>query len=194
MRSPGSQVSLEEKLGLAEGLLAAGDSCAFPDRSQFLLDWVCNALRAKGSEGRAPPRTNPRVWKLLAQLLEPREGSGRGSHLNQPAGGASAAAQTSSATSLSAQLLGRLAQSSRMLLQAAASALAASAGAAGNVSDADASTSLLHLASPVGIALRSLLLVHFTWFRPGTEAIAEYAVQVAPFHSNQRSSGTSRRS
>ena len=176
MRSPATQVSLNEKLGLAEAMLSAGDSCVFPERVQFLLDWICNALRAKGSD--TPPRLNPRLWNLLVHLLQTSREGDHSHDSNAPTNCMAGQGQTpSTACPL---LIGRLAQSSRLLLQAAASALAESAAASEvGMHGLTGSTDMLLLASPVSNALHYLLCVHCTWFRPGVEAITEYAIQVA---------------
>ena len=152
LRSTGAAVPFTEKLRLAEALDIAGDASSFPDRTSFLLDWTCNALRAKGSD--SPPRLNPRTWRLLLRLLQPVV----------PEGGALPVP-----VQLPMQLLSRLAQSSRLLLQAAAAALAASPnGGTGACVHAD-------LAPAVRATLSLLLLSHGQWFRPGVEAVAEYA-------------------
>ena len=98
LRSTGT--ARDAKLRLARCLLEAGPGSLFPLRLRFLLDWLCTALKARGSE--FPPCLDARYWRLLLELLcaEPLS--------------------VDAAAALAGSLREGLAQCNRLLLKAAA--------------------------------------------------------------------------
>ena len=162
IRSTGAgAVPVEEKLRLAALVLDAPEDSCFANRHRFVLDWLCGLLKAKSTSGAASPREDVRFWRLLDTLL----------HLST---GSSCAPEDDGAPpqqQLAPLLPGmrtRLSQSDRVLLQAAADAIAsATAG------DATAGAALC---GRVRRVMRQML--HESWFRPGAEATIEYAASL----------------
>ena len=167
LKAPLNAVSLDAKLDVAVWLVAADErSCIFPDRLRFVLDWLCGVLRgAKAGSDGVPPRADVRFWRLLDALLH------RAAGLPEPIDDAAPPAQLP--RPLPSGFRTRLAQSSRLLLQSAAAALeyAAAGSMAPNAS--------AHLCARVRRVSCLLLIEEASWFRPGAEAVAEYAGRVS---------------
>ena len=167
LKAPLNAVSLDAKLDVAVWLVAADErSCIFPDRLRFVLDWLCGVLRgAKAGSDGVPPRADVRFWRLLDALLH------RAAGLPEPIDDAAPPAQLP--RPLPSGFRTRLAQSSRLLLQSAAAALehAAAGSMAPSVS--------AHLCARVRRVSCLLLIEEASWFRPGAEAVAEYAGRVS---------------
>ena len=84
LRSTGAGATpIEEKLRLAVSVLVAPDDCVYPNRHRALVDWLLNALKAKGNPRSGtettplilPPRADVRFWRLLDALLHVAVGS-----------------------------------------------------------------------------------------------------------------------
>jgi hypothetical protein len=167
LKAPLNAVSLDAKLDVAVWLVAADErTCIFPDRLRFVLDWLCGVLRgAKAGSDGVPPRADVRFWRLLDALLH------RAAGLPEPIDDAAPPAQLP--RPLPSGFRTRLAQSSRLLLQSAAVALehAAAGSMAPSVS--------AHLCARVRRVSCLLLIEEASWFRPGAEAVAEYAGRVS---------------
>ena len=167
LKAPLNAVSLDAKLDVAVWLVAADErTCIFPDRLRFVLDWLCGVLRgAKAGSDGVPPRADVRFWRLLDALLH------RAAGLPEPIDDAAPPAQLP--RPLPSGFRTRLAQSSRLLLQSAAAALehAAAGSMAPSVS--------AHLCARVRRVSCLLLIEEASWFRPGAEAVAEYAGRVS---------------
>ena len=167
LKAPLNAVPLDAKLDVAVWLVAADErTCIFPDRLRFVLDWLCGVLRgAKAGSDGVPPRADVRFWRLLDALLH------RAAGLPEPIDDAAPPAQLP--RPLPSGFRTRLAQSSRLLLQSAAAALehAAAGSMAPSVS--------AHLCARVRRVSCLLLIEEASWFRPGAEAVAEYAGRVS---------------
>jgi hypothetical protein len=167
LKAPLNAVPLDAKLDVAVWLVAADErTCIFPDRLRFVLDWLCGVLRgAKAGSDGVPPRADVRFWRLLDALLH------RAAGLPEPIDDAAPPAQLP--RPLPSGFRTRLAQSSRLLLQSAAAALehAAAGSMAPSVS--------AHLCARVRRVSCLLLIAEASWFRPGAEAVAEYAGRVS---------------
>ena len=166
LRSTGAQAaSTEEKLTLATELLEGGEHCIFPDRHRFVLDWLCGAFKAKGSGPAAqPPRADARFWRLLQALLHAAAGQPPPSLPEPPP------LSAPPALNLPAGLRARLAQSSRLVLQSAAAALAHESGEPAG--DAE-------LWRAVRAVVGELLVRQASWFQPGSGAVAEFVASTA---------------
>ncbi|KOO53105.1 hypothetical protein Ctob_013404, partial [Chrysochromulina tobinii] len=167
LKAPLNAVSLDAKLDVAVWLVAADErTCIFPDRLRFVLDWLCGVLRgAKAGSDGVPPRADVRFWRLLDALLH------RAAGLPEPIDDAAPPAQLP--RPLPSGFRTRLAQSSRLLLQSAAAAL--EHAAAGSM----APSASAHLCARVRRVSCLLLIEEASWFRPGAEAVAEYAGRVS---------------
>ena len=113
---------LSEKLRLTRRLARAGERCLFPHARRFALQWLCGALRG------ARPRSEAACWQLLGELIG----------VDGIAGSDTAEDETATAIpSPPADLAAQLAQSTRLLLQAASGAFGAAAGMPDSAASSD---------------------------------------------------------
>ena len=169
LRSVGATAApMSDKLRLAKALLSAPATSAFPDCLRFVFDWLCGVFRAKvAPAGSALPRSDQRCWRLLNDVLDcavvstngPQNGSyALPGHANMPPG-----------------LRARVMQNSRLLLQAAPSGLGVTGLATDQEEDSASRLSMVELYACTQHVMRMLLVDESSWFRPGAEAVVEYA-------------------
>jgi len=133
---------LLEKLRVARRLARADDeACLFPHARRFALEWLCSALRG------ARPRAEPDCWRLLGELLGIDDTALRGQF--GAAGGladdplpAGLADPRFRVAPPSPEVAAQLSQSTRLVLLAAGTALAAAAAGLATARDVDGPSNL----------------------------------------------------